>query len=249
MAPAAGAGLVELLKAAAAAAAAGRVPPTPLLKALLSRGLGLGVVAGACGVKLPQVLAVARARRAAALSALSLELEAAGLAVAAAYGLLLRLPFSAYGETLALLAQTALLLALVYRYQRAPALRRLAALLALVLWAAALATGAVGVAGVTRAYDLNNALLLASRLPQIARLARTRDAAQLSLLTYGLNVLGSAARIFTAVQEDAGVAMLRGAALSTALNAVIAGQILAYGRGGGRPRGVRGAARKGRKAA
>lgn len=37
---------------------------------------------------------------------------------------------------------------------------------------------------------------------------------QLSIITYGLNTAGAAARIFTSIQEKAGDAMLRGAVIS-----------------------------------
>ena len=51
----------------------------------------------------------------------------------------------------------------------------------------------------------------ACRVPQIAANLRSRGTGQLSLITYGLNTAGAAARIFTSVQERAGAAMLRGA--------------------------------------
>lgn len=50
-------------------------------------------------VKVPQVLNVVRARSAAGLSPLSFELETLGLVIAASYGFLMGLPFSAFGET------------------------------------------------------------------------------------------------------------------------------------------------------
>lgn len=52
------------------------------------------------------------------------------------------------------------------------------------------------------------------RVPQILANFRARGTGQLSLITYGLNTAGAAARIFTSVQEQAGAAMLRGAVIS-----------------------------------
>lgn len=42
----------------------------------------------------------------------------------------------------------------------------------------------------------------------------TRSTGQLSLITYFLNFAGASARIFTSIQEGAGAAMVRGAAIS-----------------------------------
>lgn len=56
--------------------------------------------------------------------------------------------------------------------------------------------------------------LLLNRVPQILSNFRAGGTGQLSLITYGLNTAGAAARIFTSVQEKAGAAMLRGSIIS-----------------------------------
>lgn len=50
------AGIVDLLGEAFGSVSKGHLPPTPLLKALVNKGLGYGIIAGACVTKLPQVL-------------------------------------------------------------------------------------------------------------------------------------------------------------------------------------------------
>jgi mannose-P-dolichol utilization defect protein 1 len=82
-----------------------------------------------------------RAKSAEGLAAVSIELETWALAVHAAYGASVGLPFSAYGESTLLLAQTLVLLALVYRYSRASAARPAAVVAVLAGAAGALATG------------------------------------------------------------------------------------------------------------
>lgn len=54
----------------------------------------------------------------------------------------------------------------------------------------------------------------APRVPQIWANLQARGTGQLSLITYALNSVGAAARIFTSIQEKAGPAMLRGAIIS-----------------------------------
>ncbi len=56
--------------------------------------------------------------------------------------------------------------------------------------------------------------VFARRLPQIVQNFGAKATGQLSIITYGLNTAGAAARIFTSIQEKAGVAMLRGAVIS-----------------------------------
>ncbi|KAL6769911.1 hypothetical protein ACKKBG_A32840 [Auxenochlorella protothecoides x Auxenochlorella symbiontica] len=208
----------------------GRIPPSPLLKALLSRGLGYCILLGSTVVKVPQLINVVRARSAAGLSSLSVELETLGYAISASYGLLKQLPFSAYGETMAMLLQNALLLVLIYHYQRKSAARTLCLLLALAGWAAALTAGALPFDKVALALSFNNLLFMASRVPQIVQSAQAGSTGQLSSITYTLNVAGAGARIFTSIHEKAGPAMLQGAILGTLLNAIVLAQILVYGR-------------------
>jgi mannose-P-dolichol utilization defect protein 1 len=77
----------------------GNMPPKVTLIALISEGLGFGIVLGSTMVKMPQILAVVHAKSADGLSPLAFELETLGLAIAATYGTLNKLAFSAYGES------------------------------------------------------------------------------------------------------------------------------------------------------
>lgn len=82
-----------------------------------------------------------RAHSADGLSAVSCELETWGLLVHTAYGYLKGLAFSTYGEASILFAQNVLLLALIYKYNRMPLSRRLAAVILLGGAIAAVLTG------------------------------------------------------------------------------------------------------------
>lgn len=119
-----------------------------------------------------------------------------------------------YSSLQALLLQNLVLLVLIYHFQKRSVARTLTLLAVLGGWAALLSTGTLSRAHITALYDFNNVLLLVARVPQIAQSQSTRSTGQLSIVTYSLNVAGSAARIFTSIQENAGPAMLRGAVLS-----------------------------------
>ena len=114
----------------------------------------------------------------------------------------------------ALLLQNVLLLALVYHHQRRSVGRTLVMVATLSGWAVLFSSGALTRSHITALYDVNNMLLVASRVPQILQNHASSSTGQLSIITYSLNTAGSAARIFTSIHEKAGAAMLRGATLS-----------------------------------
>lgn len=116
--------------------------------------------------------------------------------------------------TQALLLQNLILLSLIYGYQKASVQRKLSLFTFLIIWGALFYGGHIKLDTLDVLFDLNNILMLSSRLPQILKNFRSKSTGQLSILTYGLNVAGSCARIFTTLQEkNATSAMLRGAML------------------------------------
>jgi len=114
------------------------------------------------------------------------------------------------------MAQNILLLVLIYHYQRRTVSRTLMLLCAVMAWGTLFLSGILTAQHLSSLYDVNNAILLASRIPQIYQNHASKSTGQLSPITYGLNLAGASARIFTTMQEtNAGTAMLRGAILST----------------------------------
>jgi hypothetical protein len=112
------------------------------------------------------------------------------------------------------LVQNLILLSLIYGYQKASLRRKLSLYTFLIGWGAFFYGGYIKLDALDMLFDLNNILMLSSRFPQIIKNFRSKSTGQLSILTYGLNVAGSCARIFTTLQEkNAGPAMLRGAVL------------------------------------
>ena len=108
-----------------------------------------------------------------------------------------------------------MLLLLIYSYQRRSSTRTAVLFAFLAGWVGLFASGAMQPSHLSSLYDLNNLILIASRLPQIFQSFQNKSTGQLSVITYGLNTVGAAARIFTTSQEkNAGTAMLRGAMIS-----------------------------------
>jgi mannose-P-dolichol utilization defect protein 1 len=145
--------------------------------------------------------------------------------------------------------QNVVLLVLIYRFQGRSTARVAVVVSVLAAWAAAVTQGALQPAHLAPLYDVATTIGMASRLPQIAQNLASRSTGQLSLITYGLNTAGAAARIFTTLQEkNAGAAMLRGAVMSTVLNGILALQIVMYGKRGKGAKKGRSSARGRKKA-
>lgn len=221
--------LLHLIQAALGEVLKGHMPSPEVVKPLISKGLGYSILAGSTLVKVPQLAAVVRAGSAEGLNPLAMELEDLGLALGTAYGFILGLPFSSFGEVVALFVQNTILLLLVYGYQRRGLARPITVLALLASFGFAALAGMIGPEQITRVYDMNNVILIASRLRQIAYSARAGSTGQLSLITYGLNAAGASARIFTSIHDKAGAAMIRSAIISTVLNFIIAAQIVFMG--------------------
>ena len=91
-----------------------------MIHLVVEQGLGYGIVAGAAGLKVPQIRSVLRSRSAEGLNFSSFELENIAFSIHTAYGFVLGLPFSAFGEAVIILLQNTFLLACIYYYARAP---------------------------------------------------------------------------------------------------------------------------------
>ncbi|KAM9748002.1 mannose-P-dolichol utilization defect 1 protein isoform 3-T3 [Dama dama] len=93
------------------------VNEVPCLKILLSKGLGLGIVAGSLLVKLPQVFKILGAKSAEGLSLQSVMLELVALTGTMVYSITNNFPFSSWGEALFLMLQTITIAFLVLHYR------------------------------------------------------------------------------------------------------------------------------------
>eukprot|EP00798_Chlamydomonas_sp_ICE-L_P000878 gene878-5708_t len=118
-------GLFSLVSSAWAALLQGQMPEPEIIKTLISKLLGYGILAGSLGVKVPQVKNILQNKSAEGLSALSAELELIGLAIHASYGYLKGLAFNTYGEVVIVGVQSAFILGLIYHYSKASSFRRL----------------------------------------------------------------------------------------------------------------------------
>lgn len=108
------------------------------------QGLGYGIVVGAAGLKVPQIRSVLRSRSAEGLNFSSFELENIAFSIHTAYGFILGLPFSAFGEAVIILLQNTFLLACIYYYARAPIWRAILMVILTACGGAWVVSGAAG---------------------------------------------------------------------------------------------------------
>ncbi|KAI8108232.1 hypothetical protein M9434_006261 [Picochlorum sp. BPE23] len=220
--------IITLLSIALQHVLRGHVPPTDLVKSIISEGLGLGIVAGSCLVKVPQIVKLVSSSSAQGLNPTSFEIETFCATVAATYGFVHKLSFNAFGESVAIGLQNIVLLFLIYKYQKRSLGRRVVVLVGLMTWLAAAQGGHLTAELLNKLFDLNSIILLVSRIPQITQNYRSKSTGQLSFITYLMNFLGTMARVFTTLQEQGGAAMLRGVIMSMVMNGIVVMQIIMY---------------------
>ncbi|KAK9811878.1 hypothetical protein WJX72_011664 [[Myrmecia] bisecta] len=222
--------VVPLMEASIGYLLKGKLPPSAVLAPLLSKVLGYTILVFSCIVKVPQILTLLRVKSAEGLSSFSFEMEQIGLAIHTAYGFILGLPISAFGEAAVLLLQNTVLLLLIYQFSRAQLVRPLALTSLFAVAGGYLLSGGITKDIITRAYDLNNVIFIVARVPQIIQNFKARSTGHLSMVTFVANVAGCLIRIFTSIQEGGGITMVRGFVIGLALNLTILLQILYYGR-------------------
>ncbi|XP_045346225.1 mannose-P-dolichol utilization defect 1 protein [Leopardus geoffroyi] len=199
----------------------------PCLKILLSKGLGLGIVAGSLLVKLPQVFKILRAKSAEGLSLQSVMLELVALTGTMVYSITNNFPFSSWGEALFLMLQTVTICFLVLHY-RGQTAKGVTFLVCYALVLLVLLSPLTPLSVVTLLQASNVPAVVGGRLLQAATNYRNGHTGQLSAVTVFLLFGGSLARIFTSIQETGDPLMAGTFVVSSLCNGLIASQLIYY---------------------
>ncbi|XP_007522245.2 mannose-P-dolichol utilization defect 1 protein [Erinaceus europaeus] len=199
----------------------------PCLKILLSKGLGLGIVAGSLLVKLPQVFKILGAKSAEGLSLQSVMLELVALTGTMVYSITNSFPFSSWGEALFLMLQTVTICFLILHYRR-QTVKGVAFVACYALILLVLLSPLTPPVVVTLLQASNVPAVVVGRLLQAATNYRNGHTGQLSAITVFLLFGGSLARIFTSIQETGDPLMAGTFVVSSLCNGLIATQLLLY---------------------
>lgn len=197
---------------------------------LLIKGIGIGIILGACLNKAPLFMNVLQTGSVEGLSTGAIYGEAIMYSNSAFYGILRRNPFTAYGETAVVAVQTVILATLIWKYRNPPVTlsQRVTAV-----------AGFMGYCFVVfqvltpEQYPLlvtsNLPVLIYSRGSQMIATSRLKHTGTNSLITTAMNFLGSAIRIVTTIKEIGwDLALLQGYFLSAGLNAILILQFFLY---------------------
>jgi membrane-bound metal-dependent hydrolase YbcI (DUF457 family) len=134
--------------------------------------LGIGILAGSCITKLPQVATVLRSRSVEGLSTISLELELYVGLIHVCYGVFFKLPITAYGEAGVIFIQNLWLILLLYIFRRESLARPACLVAVLSLVVTPVVLDQITATWMSRLYDFNSTIYLISRGPQILMVFR-----------------------------------------------------------------------------
>ncbi|KRY12048.1 Mannose-P-dolichol utilization defect 1 protein, partial [Trichinella patagoniensis] len=192
-----------------------------------SRLLGVGIVAGASLVKVPQILNIVFARSGAGVSVFSQLLELLCYTAAVAYSINKNYHFSAWGESLFLSLQTFIIIFLVlYYYKRFIALTVVSSFYGFCCYH--VYNGSVWENVLDSVQMMTIVIMFIARATQAVDNYIHKSTGQLSAVTYILLFLGSLARIFTSIKETGDNMIIAQYMMSTLMNLFICLQIQLY---------------------
>ncbi|XP_065347686.1 mannose-P-dolichol utilization defect 1 protein homolog [Cloeon dipterum] len=211
----------------------------PCLKAALSKGLGVGIIAGSMLVKVPQITKIFGAKSAEGISIASVFLELFAITANVAYSYTNKFPFSAWGEGLFLALQTSAVAAMVLLYGNqartgkkkesgGSAVRACLFLVVYTVLFLVLTTGFTPLDVLWSLQAANVPIILAGKLIQAFANYKAGSTGQLSAVTVFMLFGGSLARIFTSYQETGDMTMIITYCGSSFANAIIATQLIYY---------------------
>ncbi|KAF0711518.1 Aste57867_5212 [Aphanomyces stellatus] len=195
-------------------------------KAVVSKVLGYLIILGSFILKVPQILKIVAAGNVAGLNPSSFYLEVITFQASVVYNVIRGYPISTWGESLTILIQNIILVAMLWVYSKAPASTQLLGVATFV------ALGA-GMLHLPSEFDWvlpasSIPLSVMARIPQIFSNFKQGHTGQLAFITLFLNFGGSAARLFTTLQETGDQVVLLGFLISMLLNGTLIAQILIY---------------------
>ncbi|XP_023947456.2 mannose-P-dolichol utilization defect 1 protein homolog [Bicyclus anynana] len=199
----------------------------PCLKATLSKGLGIGIIAGSILVKVPQILKIVANKSAEGINIYGVYLELFAITANFAYSYIMNFPFSAWGEGTFLAIQTAIIASLVLHYGGSPgkATVFLATYVGLV---SAVVSGYVPKDVLWNMQAVNVPIIVIAKSIQVLTNYKNGSTGQLSAVTCLLLFGGSIARIFTSIQETGDSIIIITYCVSTIANGALVLQLFWY---------------------
>ncbi|CAG9784608.1 unnamed protein product [Diatraea saccharalis] len=199
----------------------------PCFKSTLSKGLGIGIIAGSILVKVPQILKILSSKSAEGINIYGVYLEIFAITANFAYSYIMGFPFSAWGEGTFLAVQTAIIAVLVLHYGGSPAKATLF-LATYVGLVSILISGYTPIPLLWNMQAFNVPIILLAKSIQVLTNYKNGSTGQLSAVTCFLLLGGSIARIFTSVQETGDSIIILTYCVSTIANGALVLQLFWY---------------------
>ena len=201
---------------------------------LISKGLSIGIVLLSFTSKLPQILYMLKTKEIKGLSYLSIYLDIASTLCYTLYPFHMKYPFLTYGEGLILLFQNIAIFCICWKYDTYQESDKYNMSFSLLLssflflcYKGFFDENIWKIIG-----SASTILSMGSRITQIMESYKSKSTGPLSTITYGLNMLGNCARIFTSLKETKDLIMVGGFVVSFVLNLIIFLQIIHYNKKG-----------------
>ena len=197
---------------------------------LISKGLSIWIVLFSFTSKLPQILYMLNTKDMKGLSYISIYLDILSTLFYTMYPYHMGYPFLTYGEGLIILFQNFLIFFICWKYDtyQSADKNNMSFSLLLVSFLFLCYKGFFDEKIWKIIGSASTVLSMGSRITQIYTSYKSKSTGPLSTITYGLNMMGNAARIFTSLKETNDIIMVGGFVVSFVLNLIIFLQIIYY---------------------
>merc|ERR1712018_536042 len=198
------------------------------MKMFVSRGLGLAIIAGATGVKLPQIIKILKSGSATGISFVGTLLELLACTANGAYSFSKAFPWTSYGEAVTLSLQTSLIALLILWFNGNTIQTLLFSLIYGATVFAITTPGMVPPEVLWYGQAANIPMIVLGKMIQVIANYRQGHTGQLSAITIFMLTLGSMARVFTSVQETGDMVVISTYLCSSAVNLILSAQVIYY---------------------
>uniref|UniRef100_A0A0A9WN30 Mannose-P-dolichol utilization defect 1 protein homolog n=1 Tax=Lygus hesperus TaxID=30085 RepID=A0A0A9WN30_LYGHE len=197
------------------------------LKALISKCLGLALVAGSTMVKVPQITKIWGNQSAEGMSFVSCLTDLYAVTTYTCYSFVRGFPFSAYGDGFFVGVQTFIITVLVLFFNTSSSPASLFSLAYLII-VYILTGGLTPINTLWALQAISVPIMFFGRLMQAYTNYQNKGTGQLSAATCSMLLFGSTARVFTSIQETGDFIVILTYTLATIGNAIIVSQFILY---------------------
>jgi len=202
------------------------------LALLVSKLLGYAILLGSLVVKFPQILKIFGAKSATGISLPSVLLELVMYLIGWSYSFRKGFAFNTYGESAFMSIQNIIIVTLIFMFNKGLSIQYFLILAVYFVGTYAFLFNPMNFIPIEMIISLQQftiPILIASRIPQIISNFKSKSTGQLAFITWFMNFIGSAARVFTTTQETQDSTLLASFLIAVLLNGIIMSQILVYG--------------------